>query len=151
MAPLHWRIRSYPACYESCWRRSSRCNPICIPHQVSSARIRGLGSRFGGSVVTAVLFEAGKVAIGLYIHESGVSSGFGVAGTLVVLLLRVYYSTQVFLFGAELTRTKKRQRTKSSLTLPRSISISKPPPEHCGTTQGKGRGRLACPFLIWTV
>jgi membrane protein len=51
-----------------------------------------------------VLFEAGKSAIGFYISESGVASGFGVAGTLVVLLLWVYYSAQIFLFGAELTK-----------------------------------------------
>lgn len=58
-----------------------------------------------GSVVTAVLFEGGKFMIGLYISGSGVASGFGVAGTLVVLLLWVYYSAQIFLFGAELTRS----------------------------------------------
>lgn len=57
-----------------------------------------------GSVITAVLFEFGKVMIGLYISASGVASGFGVAGTLVVLLLWVYYSAQIFLFGAELTK-----------------------------------------------
>ena len=57
-----------------------------------------------GSIMAAVLFEAGKSAIGFYISESGVASGFGVAGTLVVLLLWVYYSAQIFLFGAELTK-----------------------------------------------
>jgi membrane protein len=57
-----------------------------------------------GSAVTAVLFEIGKISIEFYIRESGVASGFGVAGSLVVLLLWVYYSAQIFLFGAELTR-----------------------------------------------
>jgi len=57
-----------------------------------------------GSIMAAVFFEVGKAVIGLYISESGVASGFGVAGTLVVLLLWVYYSAQIFLFGAELTK-----------------------------------------------
>lgn len=56
-----------------------------------------------GAVVTALLFTAGKHLIGLYLGKSGVTSGFGAAGSLVVLLLWVYYSAQVFLMGAEFT------------------------------------------------
>jgi len=56
-----------------------------------------------GAFVTAVLFEVGKFAIGLYIGKSAVASGFGAAGSLVVLLVWVYYSAQVFLLGAEFT------------------------------------------------
>lgn len=56
-----------------------------------------------GAVVTAVLFEVGKFAIGLYIGKSAVASGFGAAGSLVVLLVWVYYSAQIFLLGAEFT------------------------------------------------
>jgi membrane protein len=56
-----------------------------------------------GSAVTALLFTIGKVAIGLYIGKSGVTSGFGAAGSLVVLLVWVYYSAQIFLMGAEFT------------------------------------------------
>ena len=56
-----------------------------------------------GAVVTALLFTAGKFLIGFYIGRSGVTSGFGAAGSLVVLLLWVYYSAQVFLMGAEFT------------------------------------------------
>jgi|GEM_PF-156634 len=57
-----------------------------------------------GSVVTALLFSAGKLLIGLYIGKSSVASGFGAAGSLAILLLWVYYSAQVFLLGAEFTR-----------------------------------------------
>jgi len=57
-----------------------------------------------GSVVTALMFNAGKLLIGLYIGKSSVASGFGAAGSLAVLLLWVYYSAQVFLLGAEFTR-----------------------------------------------
>ena len=57
-----------------------------------------------GAVVTAILFEIGKFAIGLYIGKSAVASAFGAAGSLAVLLIWVYYSSQIFLLGAEFTR-----------------------------------------------
>jgi len=57
-----------------------------------------------GAAVTAALFAIGKVAIGLYIGKSSVASAFGAAGSLVVLMVWVYYSSQVFLLGAEFTR-----------------------------------------------
>jgi len=56
-----------------------------------------------GAAVTALLFAVGKFLIGLYIGRSGVASGFGAAGSFVVLLVWVYYSTQIFLLGAEFT------------------------------------------------
>jgi membrane protein len=56
-----------------------------------------------GAAVTAVLFIAGKVLIGLYIGGSGITSVFGAAASLIVVLLWVYYSAQIFLFGAEFT------------------------------------------------
>lgn len=56
-----------------------------------------------GAAVTAFLFTIGKVLIGLYLGKSSIASGFGAAGTLVLLLAWVYYSAQVFLFGAEYT------------------------------------------------
>ncbi len=56
-----------------------------------------------GAAVTAALFVAGKFAIGLYIGRSGVTSAFGAAASLIVVLLWVYYSAQIFLFGAEFT------------------------------------------------
>ncbi|WP_312303400.1 YihY/virulence factor BrkB family protein [Pulveribacter sp.] len=57
-----------------------------------------------GAVVTAVLFEAGKVLIGLYIGKSGITESFQAAGSLVVLLAWVYYAAQIFLLGAEFTK-----------------------------------------------
>ena len=56
-----------------------------------------------GAAVTAVLFEIGKSLIGLYIGKSSVTSSFAAAGSLVVLLVWVYYSAQIFLLGAEFT------------------------------------------------
>jgi membrane protein len=57
-----------------------------------------------GAAVTAVLFTIGKVAIGLYLGKSDVTSSFGSAGSLVVLMIWVYYAAQIFLLGAEFTR-----------------------------------------------
>jgi membrane protein len=57
-----------------------------------------------GSLVTAVLFRTGLVLIALYLRIAGISSAFGAAGSLVVLLLWIYYSMQIMLFGAEFTR-----------------------------------------------
>ena len=56
-----------------------------------------------GALVTALLFTIGKFAIGLYIGKSAIASGFGAAGSVVVVLVWVYYSAQIFLFGAEFT------------------------------------------------
>ena len=56
-----------------------------------------------GAVITAILFAIGKFLIGLYIGRSAITSGFGAAGSLVALLIWVYYSAQVFLLGAEFT------------------------------------------------
>lgn len=56
-----------------------------------------------GAAVTSMLFTIGKFLIGLYIGTSGVTSGFGAAASLVVVLLWVYYSAQIFLLGAEFT------------------------------------------------
>ena len=56
-----------------------------------------------GAAVTAMLFTVGKFLIGFYLGKSGVSSGFGAASSVVVLLVWVYYSAQIFLLGAEFT------------------------------------------------
>ena len=57
-----------------------------------------------GALVTAFLFTIGKFLIGFYIGRSGIASGFGAAGSLVVVLVWIYYSAQIFLMGAEFTR-----------------------------------------------
>ena len=57
-----------------------------------------------GAAVTAVLFEIGKFAIGLYLGKSGMNESYAAAGSLVVLLAWVYYAAQIFLLGAEFTK-----------------------------------------------
>lgn len=57
-----------------------------------------------GALITALLFTAGKWAISAYLGSTTVASTYGAAGSVIVVLLWVYYSAQVFLLGAELTR-----------------------------------------------
>jgi membrane protein len=57
-----------------------------------------------GAAITALLFSLGKLVIGIYLGESSISSAYGAAGSLVTILLWVYYSSLIFFFGAELTK-----------------------------------------------
>lgn len=56
-----------------------------------------------GAIITALLFTVGKRLIGVYLGNSAVASSYGAAGSVVALMLWVYYSAQIFFFGAELT------------------------------------------------
>ena len=57
-----------------------------------------------GALLTAALFTIGKYALGLYLGKSNVASAYGAAGSLVLILLWVYYSAQILLYGAEFTQ-----------------------------------------------
>ena len=63
-----------------------------------------------GAAVTALLFAIGKTLVSLYLASAGLTSSYGAAGSLVVLLLWIYYSAQIFLFGAEFTEVYSRAR-----------------------------------------
>jgi membrane protein len=67
-----------------------------------------------GAVTAAVLFEAGKLAIAWYIGRQGLESTYGAAASLVVLLIWVYYTAQIVLFGAELSHAWSTRRCLSS-------------------------------------
>jgi membrane protein len=62
-----------------------------------------------GAVLTALLFTIGKFVIGLYLGKSDVGSAYGAAGSLVIILVWVYYSAQIVLFGAEFTQVYANQ------------------------------------------
>jgi membrane protein len=73
---------------------------------------------FGG-FATAVLFEIGQVALSLYLGKSGVSSNYGAAGSVLVILLWAYYSAIVLLLGAELTKVwARRHGSHAALAVP---------------------------------
>jgi len=63
-----------------------------------------------GGVGTAALFEIGKFAIGFYIGKQGLESTYGASASIVVVLIWVYYSAQIVLFGAEFTHARAEQR-----------------------------------------
>jgi membrane protein len=62
-----------------------------------------------GAGLTALLFTVGKFAIGFYLGKSDVGSAYGAAGSLVIVLVWVYYSAQILLFGAEFTQVYANQ------------------------------------------
>ena len=66
-----------------------------------------------GAAVTALLFNVGKSLIGLYLAKSSVASGFGAAGSFVILVAWFYYSAQIFLFGAEYTWVYANSKVKN--------------------------------------
>ncbi len=83
-----------------------------------------------GAVVTALLITLGKLAIGLYIGSSATISGYGAAGSVIAALLWIYYSAQIFLFGAEFTRvwaergeTIRRSPAGSALPIDRGLAV----------------------------
>jgi membrane protein len=81
------------------------------------------GDVWTGALVTAVLFTVGKTLISLYLGKSAFMSSYGAAGSLLVLLLWVYYSAQIFLLGAEFTRIfayAHGSRTHQSTPAPRA-------------------------------
>jgi membrane protein len=78
-----------------------------------------------GAAATAMLFEVGKFLIGLYIGKQGLESTYGAAASLVVLLIWVYYSSQIVLMGAEFTRTYAMQYG-SRRHQPQQPSLSEP-------------------------
>jgi membrane protein len=70
-----------------------------------------------GSFVTALLFTTGKYLIGLYLGKASVGSAYGAAGSLVAVLVWVYYSAQIFLLGAEFTHVYAKLEGSRSRTV----------------------------------
>jgi membrane protein len=62
-----------------------------------------------GSLVTALLFEIGKALIGIYLGKASVGSAYGAAGSVIVLIVWIYYSAQIFFLGAEFTCSYSRR------------------------------------------
>jgi membrane protein len=64
-----------------------------------------------GAAFTSLLFVLGKFALGLYLGKSAIGSSYGAAGSLVVLLVWVYWSANILFFGAEFTQVYARSRS----------------------------------------
>lgn len=85
-----------------------------------------------GGLVTAALFSLGKMLIGLYLGKAGVGSAYGAAGSLVVVVAWVYYSSQIFFFGAEftfvLTQNQRKKEDKRRGVSSAGGTVSSAPP-----------------------
>jgi membrane protein len=88
-----------------------------------------------GAAVTALLFTLGKSLIGLYLGRSATASVYGAAGSFVVILLWIYYSAQVFFFGAEFTKVYSRRFGVIVVPDPTAVTLT---PE-ARAAQGMGR------------
>lgn len=93
-----------------------------------------------GAVLTAALFEIGKFVIGYYVGKLGLESTYGAAASLVMLLLWVYYSSQIVLLGAEFTHVyakrrdaRQQGRAAADTGAPRNEVAAGPPLEPVGT------------------
>jgi membrane protein len=78
-----------------------------------------------GALITAALFTAGKEILGLYLGRSGVASSYGAAGSLIVLLLWVYYSAQIVFFGAEFTKAYASRFGSRVIPADNAVAVSK--------------------------
>lgn len=76
-----------------------------------------------GAAVTALLFNIGNFLIGLYLGNSSVGSTYGAAGSLVVVLLWVFYSAQILLFGAEFTQVYSKHRGRPIEPSSHAVSV----------------------------
>jgi len=78
-----------------------------------------------GALVTAVLFVIGKFVIGLYLGKSNPGQAYGAAGSLAVLLLWIYYSSLILLFGAEFTQTWAERRGEGLEPEPGAVRVQR--------------------------
>jgi membrane protein len=100
-----------------------------------------------GALVTGVLFTVGKYAIGMYLGKAGVASGFGAAGSIVVLLVWVYFSAQIFLLGAEFTWVYAHQ-LGSLRARPRTEVSSERTAAGLPATEGEGAKAVGRPHVL---
>jgi membrane protein len=80
-----------------------------------------------GALVTSVLFHVGKLGISVYIGKAGVASTFGAAGALAVLLVWVYYSSLIVLYGAEFTRAYANRHGSQVVPSDNAIQVPETP------------------------
>jgi membrane protein len=91
---------------------------------------------WAGAGVTALLFTIGKSLLGVYLGKASIESSYGAAGSLVVLVVWVYYSAQILFLGAEFTQVQARLRgrrirpSRSAVAFRRDSSLGVPRPEH---------------------
>ncbi|RAZ72612.1 YihY/virulence factor BrkB family protein [Mesorhizobium atlanticum] len=100
-----------------------------------------------GALVTALLFTIGKSLIGWYIGTSAIATSYGAAGALMVVLVWVYYSAQIFLFGAEITRAYSVRRGSRRDLAP--VVAADPPT--AAAAPPPARGASGIEVAVWIV
>src|SRR5690349_24529825 len=75
-----------------------------------------------GAAITAALFEFGKLLIGIYVGKLALASTYGAAASLVILLIWVYYSSQIVLLGAEFTHCYAKSHRKPEAAIPTPLN-----------------------------
>jgi membrane protein len=103
-----------------------------------------------GAAVTALLFTIGKFLIGLYIGKSAIASGFGAAGSVIIVLVWVYYSAQIFLFGAEFTWVYAHEfgSRRGAARPPKAAEVPSKGLAAASATPGVGPGEGALPAPV---
>lgn len=86
---------------------------------------------WAGSIFTSLLFTIGKSLLGIYLGKTGFASTYGAAGSLVAVVAWVYYSAQIFLYGAEVTWMYAKQDVRR---LPKGGEADRQPPSHLART-----------------
>ena len=86
-----------------------------------------------GSAVTAALFTLGKFGLGIYLGSAGVSSAYGAAGSIVALVIWVYYSSQVLLIGAEFTQVYAKRHGSRITPDDKAVALEKLEPAKLAT------------------
>ena len=91
---------------------------------------------WAGALVTALLFTIGKSLLGLYLGKASIGSSYGAAGSVVVLIVWVYYSAQILFLGAEFTQVQARMRgrlikpSRRAVAFHRDAGLGEPRPQH---------------------
>ena len=80
------------------------------------------GDVWAGAAFTSALFAVGKWLIGLYLGRSGLASTYGAAGSVVILVVWVYYAAQIFFFGAEMTQAYARRHGSRQADQPKAVT-----------------------------
>jgi membrane protein len=92
-----------------------------------------------GAAVTSLFFAVGKSLIGLYLGKSAVASAYGAAGSLVIIVVWVYYSAQILLFGAEFTKVWTKRHGSGFMPEHTAVPVTR----EARVEQGLGRRRSA--------
>ena len=99
-----------------------------------------------GAAVTSVLFTVGKSLIGLYLGQTATTSVYGAAASFVVLLLWNYYTAQIFLFGAELTKANAIRLGFGIVPTPDAVAVTPAAPSHQGPAVATLSGEVPNPY-----